>query len=273
MSRAAAPWVLLRGLTREARHWGRFPRQLGEVFPGAAVICLDLPGNGKLNGMESPPSVEAMADWCHSEIARLAIAVPCRVLAMSLGAMVAVAWAQRHPGDVATAVLVNTSLRPFSPFHQRLRPANYPRLLRLFALPASDREIESALLQMTTRRVSDPDAVVGQWLQWRHENPVLRRNALRQLLAAALYRAPQQSPLERLLLLASARDALVDTRCSLQLAARWEADIAVHPEAGHDLPQDDEAWVLQSIQAWIRLGEWEGPGACAHSCNGVATKA
>lgn len=260
---AATPWVLLRGLTRETRHWGRFPQCLGEAFPGAPVTCLDLPGNGRLNGMESPSSVEAMADWCHAEISTLGIAVPCRVLAMSLGAMVAVAWAQRHSQDVAAAVLINTSLRPFSPFHQRLRPANYPRLLRLFVLPASDREIEGVVLQMTTRHVPDPEAVIGQWLQWRHENPVSRRNALRQLLAAARYRAPQQSPLERLLLLASARDALVDTRCSLQLAARWDASIAVHPEAGHDLPLDDEAWVLQRIQAWIRLGERDGPGACA----------
>ena len=45
--------------------------------------------------------VEAMADYCHAEIARRDLAGPCRVLAMSLGAMVAVAWAQRHPGDLA----------------------------------------------------------------------------------------------------------------------------------------------------------------------------
>jgi pimeloyl-ACP methyl ester carboxylesterase len=58
-------------------------------------------GNGKLNGMESPPSVEAMADWCHAELVKSGIAAPCRVLAMSLGAMVTVAWAQRHPDDIA----------------------------------------------------------------------------------------------------------------------------------------------------------------------------
>ncbi|MFH1870286.1 MAG: alpha/beta hydrolase [Pseudomonadota bacterium] len=256
MSRALAPWVLLRGLTRESRHWGRFPQQLGDAFPAAPVICLDLPGNGKLNGMESPPSVEAMADWCHAEIARLAIAVPCRVLAMSLGAMVAVAWAQRHPGDVAAAVLINTSLRPFSPFYHRLRPGNYLRLLRLLIFPASDREIETSILRMTTRLQPDPAATIEEWRQWRHENPVSRRNALRQLLAAMRYRAPRGRPLERLLLLASARDALVDGRCSLQLAEKWDAHIIVHPAAGHDLPLDDAAWVLEQLRCWF-----EGSGA------------
>ena len=253
---AAAPWVLLRGLTREARHWGDFPQQLGEAFPGAPVICLDLPGNGKLNDLESPPSVEAMAEYCHAELANRGIALPCRVLAMSLGAMVAVAWANRYPDDIAAAVLINTSLRPFSPFHQRLRPANYLRLLRLFGPKPSDRELETAILATTTRLVPDPAAVIEEWLQWRRENPVSRRNALRQLLAAARYRAPRKRPVERLLLLAGARDALVDPRCSLQLAAQWDASIAVHPAAGHDLPLDDAGWVLAQLRLWLEgLGE------------------
>jgi pimeloyl-ACP methyl ester carboxylesterase len=252
----AAPWVLLRGLTREARHWGRFPQQFGATFPGAPVICLDLPGNGKLNVQESLPSVEAMADYCHAEIARLGIAGPCRVLAMSLGAMVAVAWAQRHPGDLAAAVLMNTSLQPISPFHHRLRPSNYPRLLRFFGLPASGRRIETAILQMTTRLQSNPVSTIDEWLRWRKENPVSRRNALKQLLAAARYRAPRQRPLKEVLLLAGAGDQLVDSRCSLQLAAQWAVPVIMHPAAGHDLALDDEAWVL------LQIGRWLGqPGA------------
>ena len=251
MTAALGNWVLLRGLTRESRHWGHFPQHLGAAFGGARAVCLDLPGNGALNGMASPYSVEAMADYCHAELANLGIGRPCNVLAMSLGAMVAVAWAERHPADIAAAVLVNTSLRPFSPFYRRLRPANYPRLLRLFGLKSSDRELETAILQMTTRLVPDPAVVIGQWLQWRRENPVSRRNALLQLLAAVSYRAPRKRPLDRLLLLASARDALVDTRCSLRLAALWDAGIAIHPSAGHDLPLDDEAWVLTQIVRWV----------------------
>lgn len=252
----SAPWVLLRGLTRESRHWGDFPQRLGKAPGGARVICLDLPGNGKLNGMDSPRSVEAMADHCHAELASLGVAPPCRVLAMSLGAMAAVAWAQRHPGDVAAAVLISTSLRPFSPFYRRLRPANYLRLLRLFGANATDRDIEAAILEMTTRCVADPVAVIGQWRQWRRENPVSRRNALRQLVAAARYRAPRQRPFDQLLLLAGARDALVDPRCSLQLAAQWDAVVGVHPAAGHDLPLDDAAWVLARIRCWL-----EGAGS------------
>jgi pimeloyl-ACP methyl ester carboxylesterase len=263
VSSAAVPstvtWILLRGLTREARHWGGFPQQLGEAFPGASVICLDLPGNGRLNGRASPPNVEAMADHCHAEIAQLGIAAPCRVLAMSLGAMVAVAWAQRHPDDVAAAVLINTSLRPFSPFYRRLRPANYPRLLRLFGSRASDREMETAILELTTRLQRNSAALIERWLHWRRQNPVSRRNALIQLLAAARYRAPRKPPLGHLLLLAGAGDALVDPRCSQALAVCWNLPLAVHPGAGHDLPLDDSTWVLEEIARWLAGSASSGP--------------
>jgi pimeloyl-ACP methyl ester carboxylesterase len=245
------PWILLRGLTRESRHWGTFPRHLGESLGGAPVICLDLPGNGRLNHLESPLSVEAMADYCHSELASRGVALPCRVLAMSLGAMVSVAWARRHPADITSAVLISTSLRPFSPFHQRLRPANYWRVLQLLSGSVSDEELEAAILVMTTRQVVEPRVVIQAWLQWRREHPVSARNALRQLLAAARYRAPQRSPFDRLLLLAGAGDGLVDPRCSQTLASRWQARLAMHPTAGHDLPLDDEAWVLLQIRKWL----------------------
>lgn len=272
MSSPVREWFLLRGLTRESRHWGGFPQHLGATLDGARITCLDLPGNGRQNGQASLRSVDAMADWCHAELVRRGGAAPCGIVAMSLGAMVAVAWAQRHAGDLATVVLINTSLRPFSPFYRRMRPANYLRLLRLFGFPASGREIETAILRMTTRRVPNPDAVIEEWLRWRHENPVSRRNALIQLLAAARYRAPRQRPLDRILLLAGGADRLVDPQCSAELARAWDMPLQIHDDGGHDLPLDDEAWVLQRIRDWMEFVERDGPGACARSCNGGAIK-
>jgi pimeloyl-ACP methyl ester carboxylesterase len=79
----------------------------------------------------------------------------------------------------------------------------------------------------------------------------LRTNALRQLAAAARYRAPSHVPSVPVLLLAGARDRLVDPRCSEALARHWNAPIAVHPAAGHDLALDDGAWVAAQVKAWI----------------------
>lgn len=250
MTGSTPDWVLLRGLTRESRHWGDFPERMESAF-GAKAICLDLPGNGRRNQMQSPASVEAMADWCHEEIVRAGVRRPCAILAMSLGAMVAVAWAERHPQDIGRAVLINTSLRPFSAFYHRLLPRNYFRVLGLLALPASARRIETAILRMTTRRAAD--AVIGQWLVWRTENPVSRRNALTQLFAAIGYRAPSGRPIDQTLLLAAACDGLVSPACSLRLAAHWNVPLQLHPDAGHDLPLDDPEWVLLQISRWLRM--------------------
>ena len=59
------------------------------------------------------------------------MAGPYSVLAMSLGGMVATAWAQRYPAEVERLVLINTSMRPFSRAQQRLRRAAWPDLLRI----------------------------------------------------------------------------------------------------------------------------------------------
>jgi len=244
-------WVLLRGLTRESRHWGGFPQLLGQAVPGARVISLDLPGNGALHRERSPSRVEAMASHCRDELRRRGVAPPYHLLAMSLGAMVATAWAVAAPDEVAAAVLINTSLRPFSPFHQRLQPANYRTLLRLLLTHASAPEWERAVLAMTSRASGRDDAaLLRAWVAYRHTCPVAPANALRQLWAAARYQAPARNPFARVLLLASANDALVDVRCSQQLARQWSCALRLHAWAGHDLPLDDAPWVAAQLRDW-----------------------
>ncbi len=260
VSPAPSTWVLLRGLTREQRHWGAFPEQLRAALPGAAIVTLDLPGNGVRHRERSPASVEALADDARAALRVAGRAPPYRLLALSLGAMVAVAWAARHPQELRGAVLVNTSLRPYSPFHQRLRPGCYAPLLRLALGAPSDAEREATILRLTAQHPPAPDALLRDWAAWRRDAPVSRANGLRQLLAAARYRAPAEPPALPLLLLASTRDALVDVRCSRRLAAAWQADFAEHASAGHDLPLDAGPWVAEQLRRWV-----DGPGAAPQS--------
>lgn len=255
----AAPWVLLRGLTRESRHWGGFPDQLRAAMPGADVAAIDLPGNGRLHGERSPDTVEAMADAARAELRRQGLAPPYRLLAMSLGAMVAVAWAARHPQELAGAALINTSLRPFSPPWQRLRPRAWGPLLRLAALDPEPAAWEATILELTSRGVAEPAALLADWGAWRRECPVSRGNALRQLIAAARFQAPSERPAPPLLLLASQRDGLVDPRCSRRLAAAWGLPLALHTSAGHDLPLDDGAWVASQLARWVAEAAPQSP--------------
>lgn len=246
-------WILLRGLTRESRHWGDFVGQFQYALPGSQVIALDLPGNGSLNQQCSPLRVQNMVAHCRAQLVSRNIAPPYHVLAMSLGAMVAVAWADAHPQEVAANVLINTSMRPFNPFYQRLRPANYGVLLKLTLLGATPEAWERAVLRLTSNRASDD--ILPMWQALRQECPVSRANALRQLTAAARFRAPPIKPPAPTLLLASEQDHLVSVNCSKALARHWQSDLRVHSSAGHDLPLDDGPWVAAQAREWLmKLG-------------------
>lgn len=245
-------WVLLRGLSRERRHWGDFVRCFTRIVPGSIVIAIDLPGNGALCGQPSPTRVEDMAEFCRTDLARRGIPPPYNLLAMSLGAMVALDWAYRHPVDISRCVLINTSVRSVNPFYRRLRPGNYLPLLRLVFLGGSPEAWEREILRCTSRLRSGQQEIAREWAVLRRERPPARSNILRQLLAAARYRAPSGPPSVPLLMLASRADALVDVRCSLALARAWKCPIRIHEAAGHDLPLDDAEWTAGRVRDWIR---------------------
>lgn len=78
-----------------------------------------------------PGSVTGMAAHCRGQLLNLGLSPSYFLLTMSLSAIVAVAWAKDHPEKFGGCVLINTSLRPWSPFYHRLRPQNYLPLLRL----------------------------------------------------------------------------------------------------------------------------------------------
>lgn len=245
-------WIFLRGLTRESRHWGGFPATFRRNVPDAQVHTPDLPGNGSLSAQDSPQRIEAMVESFRTQLRRQNVQPPYHLLAMSLGAMVAVAWASRYPEEIRGCVLINTSLRPFSPFHRRLKPGSYRRLLKLALPGASDEARESTILELTSRHAELPAETLKHWLAYRREHPVSIRNALRQLLAAAHYRAPSARPTPPTLILCSRNDALVDSSCSHRLALRWNTAFAEHPTAGHDLPLDDGPWLALQVSRWLQ---------------------
>lgn len=245
-------WVLLRGLMREQRHWGGFPAQLAQALPDAVLATPDLPGNGTRHQLRSATRVADMVEFCRAELRGRGLAPPYHLLALSLGGMVAVEWAARHPGELAGCVLLNTSMRPFSPFHQRLRWQNYGAIAALL-LRGGARRQEELILRLTSRDGARAD-LLAQWLDYQREYPVARANALRQLLSAARYSAPAARPAVPLLVLAGAGDRLVDPRCSQRLAAAWQAPCRIHPDAGHDLPLDDGAWVAAQVANWLAAG-------------------
>jgi pimeloyl-ACP methyl ester carboxylesterase len=240
-------WILLRGLTREGRHWGSFPEQLG-VEAGfnrdaSGLTLLDLPGNGRENTMSAPLNVEDMVQFVRSRAADAGLPPPYRLVAMSLGGMVATGWAQRHPQEIERLVLINTSIRP----------TVWPALMRAAASWSDPLKCEEIIHNLTCNRVDTQAGDIAAWAGIRRTAAVSAANGLRQLWAAARFRADSQAPACPTLLLSAKADRLVDPVCSARIATRWGAAHAVHPWAGHDLPHDDPVWTSKAIAEWLRV--------------------
>lgn len=244
-------WILLRGLTRETRHWGRLPDLLRDAIGSDRLLLLDLPGNGEFNNLRAPAAVADMVGFVRLAALQSQATGPYRVLAMSLGGMVATDWAQRHPGEIERLVLINTSMRPFSRMHERLRPSAWPTLFEVAAHWRDARRAEAGIHRLTCNNVETLAADLAAWSEIRQNAPVSRGNALRQLWAAARFSAGRQKPRCPTLLLSSRGDKLVNPVCSAKLAVAWGAAHREHPLAGHDLPHDDPAWTSEQVRAWL----------------------
>jgi pimeloyl-ACP methyl ester carboxylesterase len=196
--------------------------------------------------MRVPADVDGIAESVRTRAQAAGIAGPYRLLAMSLGAMVATQWAARHPEEIERLVLINTSMRPFASIGERLRPTAWPALVRVAACWTRGVQCERIVHALTCNRHDALDADLVAWAHVRNTSPVSAASALRQLAAAARFRAPHEAPGCPTLLLSSTAG---------RIAAQWGAAHARHPWAGHDLPHDDPAWACDTIADWLRLSD------------------
>lgn len=244
-------WILLRGLARERRHWQDFPEHLAaELGPDVDIVPLELPGNGGLRHLESPLTIGGHVDALREELGREGRRGPFHVLAISMGGMVAVDWMHRFPDEIALAVIVNSSLRGLSPVHHRLRPANLPGVARSLSGTLDAETRERIVLEMTTRLRPDIATLATINAEIARDAPMTRRAVVRQLLAAARFKAPAAPPRPPALVVVSDHDTFVDPRCSVAMAERWGLPIEHHLTAGHDLPLDDGPWLARTVKTF-----------------------
>ncbi|MEI8572197.1 alpha/beta hydrolase [Methylomonas sp. LW13] len=248
---AGQHWLLLRGLCREAAHWGNFPDMLQQAFPRSTVSTIDLPGTGRYYQEPSPGSIEAITAQVRGQALDYGLlAKPVTLLALSLGGMVAWEWLQRYPHDIAAAALVNTSFAGLSPFYRRMRWQSYPQFFQLLL----ERDLyhrELAILRLVSNRPNLYAETAKAWTAIQQVRPISLANGIRQLKAAARYRPSQKKPETPLLILNGRGDRLVAPACSDAVHNKWQIDIFKHPWAGHDLCLDDGAWVANRLKDWI----------------------
>ena len=248
-------WLLLRGLARESSHWGKLPEQLRRARPFDRFHTVDLPGTGTNHHEPSPTSVAQMSLFARQ--ATTDLPRPLGLIGMSLGAMVALEWAQQNPAECAALVLIGTSSGLSRPWH-RLTPSNWPAIAR--KLLSSDIEArERGILALTSNHPAR-EHVTEAWLRIQRCRPVTRLNVLRQLYAALRFTPSRRAPDVPALILASQADRLVDSRCSRLLALAWDWPLALHPSAGHDLALDDPDWIIEQVnQRFGPIGQGPDP--------------
>jgi pimeloyl-ACP methyl ester carboxylesterase len=238
-------WFLIRGLFRESGHWAAFPKMLQGTFPNSTVQTLDLPGSGDQRDVKSPWGMTGIAQMVRDQAHFPKDDRECHIVAISMGAMVAMEWLKERPTGISSAIFINTSLNLLSPFWERLRPANYGTLLKILrASSAKDRE--ELVLKMTTA-LTDTAAILPEWVRMAEQRPILRRNAFAQLVAAAIFSGTLDAPPRPILLLRSLGDQLVNPNASEKISKAWNVPLFTHPSAGHDLPLDDPRWVSEQI--------------------------
>ncbi|MNJ94664.1 2-succinyl-6-hydroxy-2,4-cyclohexadiene-1-carboxylate synthase [compost metagenome] len=238
-------WILLRGLARGRGHWGSFAQKMAERFSEDRFEFLDLPGNGERNEEESPL---AIADYVKDLRARSEFVKNgenFHILALSLGAMIAVEWIKEYPHEVKKAYLACTSSSNFSSFYERFRPVNYLKAGQMIlAKEAAGKE--KVILHMIANNKERIDAEFLTMETYSRQYPVKERNMIRQLFAASQYRFPSQAPGD-IQLIGSFGDRLVSPNCTLNIAKKWELKANMHPWAGHDIPIDDPQWLIEHL--------------------------
>jgi pimeloyl-ACP methyl ester carboxylesterase len=243
-------WILLRGLARESGHWGPFVDQFKAAFPGDDVIALDLPGVGEFAKERSPRSVQEIFTFVRAEaVKRAKSQSPFKLVAMSLGGMVAMDWMEEKPDDLSAVVLINVSAKGFSPAYKRLRWQVWPGFLKAVS-SQSFKEREKLLIDMLINSPEAREKALPVWVKIANEQRISYASFANQLLAAARFQGLKKEAPVPVLLLNGLGDRFVDPSCSTVLHEKWGWPLERHAWGGHDLPWDDPAWVINKIRDW-----------------------
>lgn len=237
--------VLLRGLFRGQFHWGDFIASMERAFPDRKIYPMDIPGAGLLHAQPSPTSIEDMVVSLRLQLAAEGETESVNILAVSMGGMIALKWAELYPDEVGSIACINTSAAGYSPFWQRLRPSCYVRLLK--ALFADAYQREQLIWSIVANRPAD-EVVIRYWAEMAVRYPMKLSNFFRQLWAAMNFRASQ--PQCQLLFVSSDLDAMVSSKASRAMAQQWGCEWVINRVDGHDIPLDNPDWVCELLNRW-----------------------
>lgn len=238
-------FYFIRGLAREARHWGDFVSRFERGIEGAKVQCIDLPGAGEKKKTQVPLTISEMVETMRRDLPfekKKAI-----LFGLSLGGMVSLEWAAKYPVEIAGVIVINPSAGGLSPFWKRMHPLTFLKLVRS-AIEWNPRKREWLLLNAIAKHPNNK--VLEEWVKIAELRTIKPQAALRQLIAAARFVCPSKLDVP-LLVLTSQGDQLASPSAGGKIATHLKGKLVTHPDAGHELPVDDPDWIIERVKEFL----------------------
>ncbi|MFO6422255.1 alpha/beta fold hydrolase [Motilimonas sp. KMU-193] len=248
--------VLLRGLSREQRHWGDFPAILQKQLPQHQVICLDTLGNGERFQQQSPLCISLYCQDILNQLAKQKIENAILV-GLSLGGMVALASLAAHSSQVdkvSQVIAINTSSRYSWPWQRFALLPFCKGLLSAKRYPDCSK-MEHTILTLTSLLHKQDLNVLKYWSELRQQAPTSITNSLRQIIAAARFKPSIDMLVGKpVSFIYAKQDQLVNPKCTLALAKALKAATYVIDQAGHDVALDQPQVLANTLANIINSG-------------------
>jgi pimeloyl-ACP methyl ester carboxylesterase len=245
---------LITGMMRSMTNWKDAIEILKEKFQDFEVIPLDVPGMGIHHALKSPYSIDGNVEFLKKrfEANKGDLNV---MLGFSLGGMITSKWTELYPDDIHGIILVNTSFTHLQNPLFRMKPKILPAMS--VALFAKGYLREKLLFGAICNNLENKDEIIEKWHEDQIKYPVKTRNIIKQLIAGLTFNSKKLELNLPALVLCSPNDHLVSSKCSTNIAKRYETEIAIHDHAGHDVLNDDPKLVANEIDSWIKRLENE----------------
>jgi pimeloyl-ACP methyl ester carboxylesterase len=244
-------WLLLRGLTRQAGHWGGFRDDVSKEFKGE-TLALDLPGFGTASHVKSPLSMPQIVEHLRPQFLEKRSSNSSsswNLLGLSFGGMVALEWLRLYPKDFDHGIIVNSSLAGLCTIQERMSLEAKLVFIKCVFGAEPDKK-ESMILGLTSSLHQADKDLLASWLEIEGTYPTKIIEGIKQLLISSRFKGPESLTVP-ILVLSSQMDRLVDPVCSKKISEKYKVRNLVHPEAGHDLPLDAPHWVTQKMREFV----------------------
>ena len=252
-AKAEPPQIyLLRGLSREHGHWSEeFLSEIDDEFPGGNYTFMDLPGAGDYHEQGAFLSVVKMAEFLHENHKDSLAAHRGNniLLATSLGGIVALEWLDRYPDDFDGVIMVSSGFKGICKGSERVRPAAKWTTLNIL-LTGKMPKREQKLLNINSNFHQEDTVLLNKWIAIQEERPVTRGAMIKQGLGGLFYRPKKKKVTVPMLILGSYGDKLVHPNCICDVADWFKGEMAFHHSAGHGMPIDAPAWMLDVAGNW-----------------------